>query len=466
MTVPNPSSTDPTSIRERNQTALRGIFSDHAPSAEEARFDKIEIELTADVHGSRDIVNEYVSHLNDRSGAFAFGDINETLFQQFGNQRGRRAARVRENRWTLTGDAALHHNSRGARIVLRLKLNPTRTAQHALAAVGYDGINDLNALEFFRRSSRVRAETEEATLTRTDNALLGTARLGGLEASARFSRNRDFLNTYETKFVELMHETFMPSELGFPAGERSGQGRLYSGIIGVSFNWAGLTVRQAEVYWERHHPNALAIARRLSERLVNSAPRATLRRFQGPLPGQADRVGDSVSVTIPQREDLDLVMYAKTTDRVRFEMRYQKKLRRILRERVITSSEHPLVPWLVGLAEHAQGALRWREITGLIPSASSVDALELFPIFVDRVRRACEQADRMDDYAHILRYLVESGGMSERGEIDPDGQLIEELSRARILIWVRSRTRSRGAPRRWVVDARFEPLLSCLSGGM
>lgn len=452
-----------TSVRERNRGGLRSVFSDSAPSAEEARFDRIEIGVSAEIIGSRQAISEYINFLNDESDAFVRGDVRDKFLNQFGNQGYKRQTQVREGRWTIGGDAAVTLTARGARLDLRLKLNTTRTAQHALSVAGYEDLAALPVFEFFRLRPEVVRQTRSQTLTRSDNALLGTNRLGGNEAAFRFERNQQFLRTYEAKLIELIQETFMPSELGFPLGERSGHGTLPSGSIGVSFAWAQLRVTQAEIYWERAHSSAFSFARQLAGRLMDAAPSAKLRRYFPNEPERVERQGDSLLVTVPQRKNLDLVVYAKTLDRVRFEMRYQQNLSNILRRRPTTSSESPLMPWLERLAEHASLAVPWDGVREMMPTSPSTDPLELFSTFADNVRLACEQVGRISEFARIMSYLLEGRGISEGGEFDPDGRLIRALAAHQVLIQVPLRRRSRGIPRRWTIDPLYSPMLDSLA---
>lgn len=464
MTLSNSSAGHQIHVRERNRGAIRDVFHQVEPSAEEARIDKFEVLLTAELVGSREVLNEYVDHLNDEAEAIGLGGIHNKLFNHFGHQGYKRRAIIRYGCWTVTGGATFQIRSDGGRLTLRLKLNTTRTAQHALSVNGYEGLNNLSAREFFRRRSEVAEETIGFTLNRADNALLGTQRLGGMEASARFSRWQLFLRTYEQKLIELIHETFLPPELGFEPGERSGGGRLPSGPIGISFNWATLTLTQAEVYWERAHPSAMSFSRQLSERLFNAAPSAQMRRYPSEEPDRITREGDSILIAIPQRSDLDLIIYAKTRDRVRFEMRYRKSLTQTLRRRPITSSESPLLPWFDRLHDHASEALQWEEIRSLMPQGLSSDPIDLFTAFVDGVRLACEDVGRVEDYATVLTFLLESGGMSAGGEMDPQGSLIRALEKRKLLLRVRVRSRGRNIPRRWMIHPKYEPLLTRLNG--
>ncbi|MCC0048811.1 MAG: hypothetical protein H6882_06615 [Rhodobiaceae bacterium] len=114
-----------------------------------------------------------------------------------------------------------------------------------------------------------------------------------------------------------------------------------------------------EVYWERASINPLFDVRQLSERLL-----AYGRSFQAFSYGsretqQAQRTGrgrmrNAFYATLPIRNGVTLVVYAKTNFRIRFELRYDlKNCKELIERRTTTSSINAMLEWIDMLTDHA-----------------------------------------------------------------------------------------------------------------
>jgi hypothetical protein len=455
-------SNDPNSpvARERNQNGLRHIASQTPPSADEARIDRIKVKLSGTVRcAGAEALNSYFRHMDSSD---PLGE--PTLFTQLG-RGGTRVAGVRKDTWTVLGGRVRYfiNGVSNVGIAVELDLNPTRTLQHAISLHTFDELAGLTPREFFRRSTRVRTSTEAATLTHTDNALIGPRNLGGTVFSARTARWTEFLRIYENQLRALIAEALLPPELGFPVGQVSGTGQVENGDVSVDLRWCNLVVSQAEVYWERWAPDASNIARRFADRAMCASSDATTRlyptREQVGSHRSVDRKNEQYAIVIRQTEEVDFAAYAKLSERVRFEMRYQRDLTKPLGGRPPSDDGAVMNAWMTALVLDATNRLPWTDILTQLPNVESGDRIAATVGLADAIRAACEGMGRLDLFADLLDHLLRHGGASEgAGGPFAEPGVFSALARRDVVTKVRLQGRRRiGTPVRWSLTPRYHP---------
>jgi hypothetical protein len=176
-----------------------------------------------------------------------------------------------------------------------------------------DFIADLPALDFFRKAPQQMALPP--SLDGADNYLPD-------RPAARFLLPPDpfaeFMPIYVSKLQALLARAISatPNEMRQDGAEQvfraEGEGE-------IRLNWASVEVPQVESYFERYHGRAVAAVRRAGASIIDTDPRPTLRLY----PHEPDflRTADCYRVSLVVTERHRLIVYAKTGDRIRFEVK-------------------------------------------------------------------------------------------------------------------------------------------------
>ena len=475
-------------VRTRTRRDLMPLRGRYPLSQLEARIDKLTVNLTGNIAGyqaegteepgGRANIGQYIRYLNGYEAQSPyklftqFRDRNafwEASIAEYAVPQSLRGLENRENGepfqmgshpsgpvsrdgWTISGNIKVWPR----RLSLELHLNPTRTAQHVLSRYSLDELDALPPHEFFLRSRSVQEATQAHTLDSSDNALIGLEGPNTHHLITRDLEWAEFLFLFEQKLKQLI-----AYELGCNDDPAPASIAVSNGHVLVSLNWSTLSVRSAEVYWERRIENAPAVARTFS----HSTLRAVSGTSQQAYPQSVDRrerEAECLATSIRLRqENLDLAVYAKTEERIRFEVRYRGGISRTINGRPETTHERFLWPFFPPLVHHASRAFDWGRLQDLLPPEDVLSPASQYATFADAVRRACDDVRRPEEFHGLIIHLLNREGLNpDRSPFGVD--LIKALVRRQILIRGRVRHRDRTHTRRYSIHPQFSDLLERL----
>lgn len=225
-----------------------------------------------------------------------------------------------------------------AGIKLELYLNLTRAANHAACYSGHD----VPFMHYVRNTPpegvllKARAASASLTGLGGSNAHRIPEPLVGLD-------DEDNIMEIETLFNLRPVRHALPLYLeAVLENIRDGVETAVTGVnsdLSVSEEMSGYVIKDMECYWEYISPDALSVVKAMGELayLFNDAKIATYisgskkgKRIRRPVTPGHTRNCPSLTFGLRERE-IDLVIYAKLLDRVRFEVRYKGNLNQILR---------------------------------------------------------------------------------------------------------------------------------------
>lgn len=291
-------------IRRRHRVGLKPF--DYAESGDylfddlDARHDRIKIALRVDISVPANIAPQYAEVVDNRDGS---GVDVLRLRRKPGDQW---AISIARDAWLFAcmGNlAALHHEGH-FRASITLDLNPTRfwSLRESSNLSDLEELSPEEALAFDPEKSRI---IKAQTLDGNDNCLIGNAKLGGSTFGRRSERWRRILQIYLQKVELLLRSALAPEDAG-------------AQIIHFSYG----AVRQAEIYWELFHPDAIVAVSGIAKSLKRSDGSAILAN----LPILSGGSANSEWVRLPLSKDASLTVYAKTSTRLRWEIKYQDGL--------------------------------------------------------------------------------------------------------------------------------------------
>ncbi|MBX3491808.1 MAG: hypothetical protein KF899_02535 [Parvibaculum sp.] len=240
------------------------------------------------------------------------------------------------------------------------------------------------------------------------------------------------------------------------------------------FNWTECTIYRCEIYTELDTPEAIDHVHRVAPVLAAQSLAAQRRDYaishdqasaQSPLIASRERVSNAPSVTVALgRQDVELSLYAKTTDRTRYEVRYKNNLRRLL------GRSAPRRSWGVS------------DVDGVFELLAV--AMEDAAGRLDRVFREVEPVlqtgpRRLPTLVNLLYYISQSASGDRRvltdlvtllvreGGVEPENAphlraACEYLVSTRARVLRRTQMSVRYPRRRYVLTQRYRPFLEVL----
>lgn len=305
---------------------LGDAFSNDSFTTETAKQDKIDIDWSGlRLHGNdadgTALLNALTSYRGDEATSARFPDVADQRGAFFNARQGgltnaRVSFRQRDTRYgTRSGVPII-----GGEISVR-RYN---SESHSNSAFAIRGSLSLNPTRFFRHNVDGRSQalqfSDEMLLTKrlphgngreyildeNDNCILETTKL----RHARPSAYADYRNTYVRGALSFVRERVQRANM-LPNSWLSGE---------EEFN-----LRRVENYWERACMSAQEYIRGLTDRFLSH--RTGFRVNLHNRPSSISRIGNALSLSIPLRHGVDLIVYAKTNLRVRFEVRHQLHIR-------------------------------------------------------------------------------------------------------------------------------------------
>ena len=391
--------------------------------------------------------------------ALLFNLSEQPLFKAVG-ELGRNRKLCTERGWLFGGQFKFQRLRNGsAKVVATLELNLTRFLAHTRGSL--EELYDVDPAELLVQDADIKSRLEQHTLDGSDNFL----------PSQRWGEGRDlrrWFRLYIHKVTELIGRELRNAADGSGTEEDD---ELLRGPLGefdrrAEIDWSGGVVGRSEVYWEYEVPDALTYVHHVAPR-IHALAGAVYTDEHGndisyPLSSGGVRYRtrrNSISIKSEiGRQNVELVIYSKTPDIVRFEIRFKKSLRGIvdLRARRHGRPGNDLdglvdLIWLG--AEEAQERLQ-RFIDALPDHSISPDPpLNAFSELVMHLSAACRGDESM--FRNLLCALTLQLAVSDNG-----GSLTAPLRYlARKGVVERRRPGQRSSDRRYVVTERYSDAL-------
>lgn len=348
---------------------------------------------------------------------------------------------------------ARERDERHVAITISYVCNPTRTLAHLLHrfrdADDIDHVVDqINAVEFFTETPGVPLSLDQQTNWLADPDLAHRA-FGSDVFTA-------FLPIY-VRQLRALSSLLVSPDLYDSAVEEDGDDVIRSDAYEVRLDWGSAAAPQAETYFERHHGSAQAVVRSAAQNVLTKLDQATVRHYL--LDSGFERRGDLFSMRCRLPNERELSLYAKDTNRLRFEVSRKKAGR--YHVPVQPGASGRLLSILTSEREILLTALQWRvagELLAEHPVPVAGDLLSLITLTAS----ACEESG--SSLGATMAAFIADGGVSE---VESNTALITLLVRSGVLERITLRRRDQGSPRRFALRgaymAAFEAILDALS---
>jgi hypothetical protein len=444
------------------------------PNIAEANFDQIRICIKRAFVTPALSMNAYNSFKDN------LGRCDETIFTQDHGERSHKF-NVRKSIWFCGGTITFRkdridrqeNGNRDDRTFpyvgdLDLYLNPTRFINRAVHAVEAPTRNPNPR----GTPSGMMQELDVATVIRTPEPSNGLLR--GLDGkdniipSTHYRHTRPALDIFDRYFESVLERIGENIEQAL----QQAMGREYrrNALLAPMEEWS---VHHAEIYWEYAVSNATAFVHGLRGYLLPLFHDGETILYRA-----SDLIGNdgfprlSVYYNCPSLrvnlgcEDVDLVVYAKEYDRVRFEIRYGSKVRaKTTRTPQSRFDGQALsgVPQLLNLAI-LNARKRLRKVMDRLPELDYSERCTFHHLidFLYNLAEAChETSDVRGSTKRILSQLVSNGGISVQvSSVEHD--FCEALRTRRMLKQVRAMRNERGVRRYSLPPSYFNVIQAVL----
>jgi hypothetical protein len=415
--------------RQRSRTALPAFDGHMIPTISEVGIDRIQISVAGSWHISRAGQSPQMA-VEDFFGSL--GVSHEVDWFRSPEERANLwLIRTRSNAATTLGPTEISVRGRNdgrGRININLKgANPTRTLAHLLADHGTEAgfANAISALSPSRFFALANNSIPRAIGSSPDNWLPEpdvVVRCLGRNPFAVF------LPIYVGQLQRLIAEMlspFAPSQM-----VPEGPDMVWSehGLV-VRVEWGRARVPQIESYFERHHGGAVGAVRSAAVVALGEADMADVRRYSRPVSDWIERQDDCLSIGLPLTDRYRLGIYAKSPDRLRFEVRRFKK-------GDYSGLASPAQPhdWLLGIMNMERhkllDAMSWPRVGAMFneqPNPQMSDLIRLCSL----IAQACSEYGL--DVQSVMARLFEDGGITRNGHDDVPTAFLQRLCRAGVL---------------------------------
>lgn len=220
-----------------------------------------------------------------------------------------------------------------------------------------------------------------------------------------------------------------------------------------------ISLRTTETYWEFRHPDPTALVADLGPVLLPLGIEASVREF--PYPdgwSETSFTGNSRSLTILLATGVLLRVYAKTTRRIRFEIKHDlRKHAGVIGGSHTAENHHALFDWLETIAEDA--ARRLNDILAYVQGQQHRPAASLRPYnLLYRVIRAVPD----ERTAEAVLSLLVNNPVLHIGANDPLKDAVRSLTEWEVL----ERIPGKANPSRYVVKPLLRSAVDELRGNM
>jgi hypothetical protein len=413
-------------VRDRTRSGLRPFDLSTILLPGEAKHDRIKLHLTARIgYSSADEFRDYLQHVCDQSGT------DTPLFRHQAGRTPHTCTLTVARGWLFSGEGRLFNiavpTGATATLDLTLDVNPTRFLAHTDVGTPFDQLSDLPPEVALARSQQHEAAARAAALDEKDNLLLGTWRQGGQWFHHRQGWWSGLVHLYLEHILTLLRSRLEPAHDNSLPPVR---------ITPLEFD----SVTQVECYWEQETTRAHTLVALLAERLRAASGQLRLRHHL-PEVGTVEEAHDRncQSVTFPLSREVQFCIYAKTLDRVRFEIRYLSDVRGNA-ARGMRGGTDAFAVLEAARVDAARRMTRITETLAAMLAPASFDRRHLMA-FMRELLRACEGDHDQADA--LMEALVNAGGVSETAATGVARKtVVRRLERRGVLRQVRVRARA------------------------
>ncbi|MCJ2143202.1 hypothetical protein [Methylobacterium sp. E-066] len=321
------------------------------------------------------------------------------------------------------GPHRLHAYRGNAEVIL----NPTRLFAHLAAEVSAGRVPTLTSYELQAWPDRTHTLREQ-TLDGSDNVIPEN-----LIAAAIRLNWPQFVQDYADGVTRCLEEKIgLVHDVGgdWETAPDKDESLL---VMPAAATWS---LRQVEHYQEYKTVNAIEVVRRVEPYALSLSRSIRVRQYQNYVRTETMRQDNARSLSMSlDRQGAYLVLYAKTLDRVRVEVRFQKEPAAIsgLQSTGYARRPNGMAELLSGTsAEAAKRLARWvAEFQECIPRGAPAHKLVML---IDHLSAVCGSGPLL---TKVLSILLAHGGIIPTGHADLD-HLVPQLIRRRLLIRVRS----------------------------
>ncbi|WPZ03082.1 hypothetical protein T8S45_09530 [Blastomonas marina] len=424
-------------MRKRN-SPLPGYDGHTLPTQSECFFDRLQIQLAGDWSSGGLAFSEWVNSLGSPA---LFGDGHYWLNgPEFGTGLQPVTAKIEGRKRTnclirdLKIDLKQRAEGRG-NLYVRANINPSRIFAHRLHGLpdvdsnqpyGFERCRRLDPTDFFSSHMDVGS-----SLDGNDNWIDDLGRADRIFGS-------DFRLTFPVVLIEQFQRIL---SLIFGDGSLQTEGvRQVMCVNGgqVAIDWGSVRVPQIETYFERYRPSARLMVRRGGAFMIASDHSSEARYFSNDV--TLRREGRAVRVLTDLPTKKKLAVYAKSNDRIRFEV---KRLTKGNYRNVDSGAE--VSTRFLGILDNERSELldkvRWNEVFEAFSGPDSYGHFDLGSL-ISNVGAAF--GNEQSEIGRVLLLLLTDGSI---GQDDAPPEVLRELERRGIIERNRPRVRDlNGAP--------------------
>ena len=337
---------------------------------------------------------------------------------------------------------------------IKIECNPSRTLAHLLARypvppIFSELIASLSVPDFFAVAPEGAVA---ASLDANDNWLPNPAAARRVLGPSVFTA---FMPIFVAKVQGLILRLLSQSVEGVFI---DGTDHVVSSDGGrVTVRWARVRVPQVETYFERYHSDAVTAVRTAGSSILTGDHRNTLRRYSTNVDFERD--ADSFRIMFQVGDRRKLVIYAKSAQRIRFEVRRDKKAdydpfppARAPSERILAKLEAERVK--------ASNIVRWSEVGAQFDEADAPHLGDLIRL-VGEVVSACGLPPEV--VQEVLHALIVDGGLSPALRSGVPQHVISSLQGVGVVQRTRVRERDeRNRPERYSLTMNYRDLRDAL----
>ncbi len=327
--------------------------------------------------------------------------------------------------------------------------NPTRTLGHLLVSSRDEGdflewLNNQSHFGFFARS------VVSPSLDNGDNWLPDLDLAHSLCGPDIFET---FFPVFASKLMELAAHLVVP--VGALEIVDEGTDRLaLADNLTARFGWGRATVPQIETYIERHHSEARSVIRATAQAMLASLDETRVRHHLSRI--SFERQEDLFSIRSKLPADRDLSIYAKSPDRLRFEVSRPKRGR--YDPQLLFRPEERLLQIFRTERNELPECCDWDAVACLFeePSAPILgDPVAL----VSNVADVCASCDAAA--TPVLEALLVDSGLRADLEDVPHAVISQLLARG-VIRRVSLRKRNRPGERRYSLTSNYLSVMECV----
>jgi hypothetical protein len=241
----------------------------------------------------------------------------------------------------------------------------------------------------------------------------------------------------------------------------------------IDLPWTDWLMHRCEVFWQYRTPDAISLVHHLRPALFAVSMDTIAadydippsRPYREPARGRWRQIRNAISVVATtSNRSIEIAVYAKEYDRLRFEVRYLKNVRQIFGNRATSNQFSTNFDGLVEMLDFLRRDARNRleRLIGALPNGSlEVDnPIHLYSEVIAAIARAGEGSPFAVE--RVLRLLMTNAAISPTGN-EAEDRIINGLIRDGLLEEARPNTRS-PEPRYTLADRYASAVLGALEG--